>query len=154
MVRAWVVQDSDHGMHGTRLGVVRAIHQPPNPRVDKRSRAHGARLNCSKQLTLAQAMIADRGTRFAQGDDFGVGRGIRVREIAIVSPANDLAVVNDNRPDRDFACLQCTLCGTQCFLHPKFVRVLVCLAELFHDRHCNLRKHRYFGPLVTILCSS
>src|ERR1700747_1855730 len=63
MVHARVVEDSHHRMHGTRFGVVRTVDQAPNPRVDERSRAHGARLNCNKQLTVAQAMITDRGTR-------------------------------------------------------------------------------------------
>ena len=140
MVHARVVQDSNHRMHGARLGVVRTINEAPNPRVDERSGAHRARLNCSKQLAVAQAMIADRGSCLAERDDFGVGRGIGVREIAIVSAANDLAAVNDYCTDGDFSGLKRSLRGTKGFLHPEFVRVLVCLAERFHDRHCISRK--------------
>jgi len=121
MVRAWVVHDLHHRVHGAGFGVVRAVNQAPNAGVNQRARAHRARLNCSKQIAVSQAMVADRGTRFAQGNHLGVSGRVGIGDVAIESMANDLAIVNDHCADGDFSGLKRTLRGTQGFLHPEFV---------------------------------
>ena len=84
--------------------------------------AHGARFNCSKELAVSQTVIAQVGARLPQGDNFRVGGGIGIGEVAIPASANDLAGTNYDRPDGNFARFQATLGGTEGFLHPKFVR--------------------------------
>ena len=84
--------------------------------------AHGARFNCSKELAVSQTVIAQVGARLPQGDNFRVGGGIGIGEVAIPASANDLAGTNYDRPDGNFARFQGTLGGAEGFLHPKFVR--------------------------------
>jgi hypothetical protein len=80
-------------------------------------------------------MVADRGTGFAQRDDFCVGSGIGVGDVAIETTAHDLARVNDNRADGNFAGFKRTLCGTQGLLHPEFV-----CRGFVHSKSCGTRK--------------
>ena len=112
MVQARVVYHVHYRVYGAGFGVVRAVNQAPNAGLQQRSRAHRARLNCSKQFAVSQAMIADRGTSFAQRVDLRVGRRIDVSDVAIKSAANDLAVVNDDRSDWNFSGFQRALCST------------------------------------------
>ncbi len=65
-------------MHRAGFGIVGAIDQPFDPGVHQRTRAHCARFNCSKQFAVPKAVVAQSGTGFAQGNDFGVGSGIGV----------------------------------------------------------------------------
>jgi len=112
-------------VHGAGFGVVCAVNQAPNAGMNQRSRAHGARLNCSKQLAVPQAMVADRGTRFTQRKHFRVGGGIGVGDVAIESAANDLALVHHNGAHGNFSGFKRALRGTQGFLHPEFVYLKV-----------------------------
>ena len=83
-------------MNGASFRVVRAVHQALQTCVHQSSGAHGARLNCNKQLAVSQAMVTEVCTGFAQGDDFGVSSGIVVGDIAVCPAAYDLAVADDN----------------------------------------------------------
>jgi len=78
MVQFRVVQDMHYRMNRAGLGIVCAVHQTPDARVNQGSRAHCARFNCGKQVALAQAMVADRGSRLAQSHDLSVGGWIRI----------------------------------------------------------------------------
>ncbi len=90
--------------------------------MNQRARTHGTRFNCSKQFTFAQTMVADDRTCVSQRDDFCMGCGIVVGEIAIPSPADHSTFTDDDRPDRHFSNLQSALRATQGFLHKQFVR--------------------------------
>lgn len=68
-------------------------------------------------------MVADCSTGFAQSNDFRVSRGIRIKNVAIESAAYDLAIVNYDRTDRDFAGLKGATGAAKGFLHPEFVGV-------------------------------
>jgi hypothetical protein len=65
MVQRGMVQHPQYRMHGSGLRVLCAVNQAPNARVHGCPSAHCARLNCSKQLTASQAMVAERGARFS-----------------------------------------------------------------------------------------
>jgi len=98
-------------MNRTGLGVVGSVNQTFNPRVDQRARAHCARFNCNKQLAVSQTMVANYGTRLAESDDFRMGRGIVVLDIAVPAFCDDLAFTDDDRPHRNLTRLKCTLRG-------------------------------------------
>ena len=134
-----MVQNVHYGMHSTGFGVVRAVNQPPNPRVHQRACAHSTRLNCSKQLTVAQTMIADAGSSLAQGDHFCVGSGIGGGEVTVEPATDDFSLMDHNRADRDFTGLQSALRRTERFLHPEFVSFRL-RAYGLHDEYCSLRQ--------------
>ena len=83
--------------------------------------AHGARLNCSKQFAVPQAMVTEVCTGFAQGHDLGMGRGVGIGEVAVPSAADDLVIANDDGANRDLAHFKRTLGAAQGFFHPEFV---------------------------------
>ncbi len=89
--------------------------------MDRRSRTHGARFNCSKQFAVAEPVITEVLSGLAEGDDFGVGGGIVVGEIAIPSAAHHAPVADDYRSDGDFAGVERALGAAQGFEHPEFV---------------------------------
>src|ERR1700682_3909567 len=87
-----------------------------------RSRAHGARLNCSKQFAVDEPVVTDLSTRLAQRDDFSVSGWIAVGEGAIPSSSNHAPLAHRDRSPRRFASLERALGAAESFLHPKFVR--------------------------------
>jgi len=89
--------------------------------MNDRSGTHGARLNCSKQFTVAETVITYGTSGFAQGDDFGVGSGVAVGEIAIPSATDDAAIADYDRSDRHIARFERTLRTAEGFLHPEFI---------------------------------
>src|SRR6185312_10716961 len=72
MVQLWVVQHLHYGMDRTSFWIIRTVNQTFNSSMHKRASAHSARFNCSKQLTAAQAVIANRPGGFAQRHDLCV----------------------------------------------------------------------------------
>ena len=108
-------------MDGARFGVVGAVNQALNPRMYQRAGAHRARLNCNKQLALAQTMVTDMSTSFSKRKNLGVSSGIGVGDVAVASAAHDALITNHNRANRNFAGLKRALGGTQGFFHPEFV---------------------------------
>jgi hypothetical protein len=85
------------------------------------SRAHGARLNCSKQLAVAEPVVAEVSSCLAQRHDFSMSRRIAVDEVAIPSSSNHASFAHHDRSHRHFARLQRALGAAQGFFHPKFV---------------------------------
>ena len=108
-------------MDGTGFRVVRSIHQAAEASVNGRSRAHGARLNCSKQFAGAKTMITEVSSGLAQGDHFCVRGGIVVGDIAIPSASDNLTRLHHDRADGHFSSLQGALSAAEGFMHPQFV---------------------------------
>src|SRR5579863_2728125 len=108
-------------MYGSSFGIVGAIYQASNASVHHRPGAHCTRFNCNKQITVSQAMVTNGCTSFAEGDDLGVSRGIRVDDIPVPSAADDLSVQDDDGADRDFSYVKSTARAAQSFLHAQLV---------------------------------
>jgi hypothetical protein len=108
-------------MDGAGLWVVGTIHQAANAGMDRSSRAHGARLNCSKQFAVAEPVITNISSRFAQRYDFSMRGGIAVGEIAIPSSSNDAPGLHHHCSHWHFTPIQCALRTAEGLLHPKFV---------------------------------
>src|SRR5215469_2671562 len=90
----------------------------------QRSGTHRARLNCSKQLAVSEAMVTNDGTGFAQCDDLGVGGGVVAHQIAVPTVRKDVAVADYNGAYGHFSHLQSALRVPQGFLHEEFVRTV------------------------------
>jgi hypothetical protein len=98
------------------------------------SRAHGARLNGHEKITVCQAVIADGQSGFPQGDDFRVGGGVGVSQIAIESAANNFAFMHDHGADRHLTYVERSLSRPQGLLHPQFV--VFRISAVPHEQYC------------------
>jgi hypothetical protein len=105
----------------TSFRVFRAVHETANARVNHGSGAHGARFNCSKQITIDQTVVAHSGTRFSQCNHFSMGGWVSAKYVLVPAPANDLPTAHDHRSYGNFSYFQGSLRATQGFLHPEFV---------------------------------
>jgi hypothetical protein len=125
MVQLRVVEHLHHRVDRTSLGIVGTIHQPLDTRVNQGSRAHGARLNCSKQITVSQSMVAQDGARFTQGSDLGVRSWVSARQVAIPPLCDHTAFANHDRSHGHLARLQRALRRTESLFHEQFVSWMV-----------------------------
>jgi hypothetical protein len=66
-------------------------------------------------------MVAEVRTSFAKSDDFGVGRGIGVGEVAVPSAADDLAATHDHRAYRNLSRAERPSRSSESLFHPKLV---------------------------------
>jgi hypothetical protein len=121
MIQAVVVDHGQDGMNGPGFGIVRAVNQAPDAGMNQRSRTHGARFNCSKQVTADQPVIPENAAGFPKGNHLGMRCRIVVGEVAVPASSNDATLVHDNRADGDFAGLECALGATKGLLHPELV---------------------------------
>lgn len=93
------------------LGVVRAVYESADAGVNERARTHGARLNCSKELAVAETVVTEVLTGFAEGNDFGVSGRVVVGEVAIPAAPDDAIAVHDDGSYRHLPRLQSSLGG-------------------------------------------
>jgi hypothetical protein len=62
--------------------------------LDECSSAHGTRLDGDVQLAVKQAVIADNLASVSECNDFGVGAGVFVGQITVVSAADNFVMEN------------------------------------------------------------
>ena len=109
-------------MYRTGFRIVGAVDQTLDPGMNQRTGTHRARFNCSKQLTVSEAVVTKGSTGFAEGDDLGVGAGIGVGDVAIPSASDDASAVHHDGSDWDFSGFEGTLGAAEGLFHPEFVR--------------------------------
>ncbi len=83
MIESRIVEQPVERARGSCLGIVAAIDQPPDARVNHGTRTHRARLHGHIELCIDQAPAPQRGCRGPQGDDLGVSGGV-VQTFALV----------------------------------------------------------------------
>ncbi len=79
MIQTGVICHLQNRMDRACLRVVGTVYQAADAGMNGRSRAHGARLNCSKQFAVAESVITEVSSRLAQCHDFSVGGWIASR---------------------------------------------------------------------------
>jgi hypothetical protein len=97
-----VVQDLERGAASARLGVGRAINQPPNSRLHDGSHAHRTRLNCNIKGGAWETVVAELARRPAQGQDLGVRGGIVQMERPVMSAGDDASFADHDSAHRNF----------------------------------------------------
>jgi len=135
VIQGGMVKHPHHRMHRTGFGIIRSINQTPDTRMHHCARAHSARLNCNKQVTPAQAMVAKGCCGFPQSHEFGMCGGIGVANVAIEAAANDLTLANDYGADGNFIDLERTLSGSNSLLHPELVACSMAAVGRGHGSH-------------------
>ena len=125
MIKSRVIHDLHHRLDRPCFWVICTKYQAPNACMNQCSRAHGAWLNCSKEVTVSQAVVTNDGTRFAQRDDLRMCRWIVSTQIPVPAPCDDRTVADNDRAHRNLSCFQTALSGTECFLHEELVGIIV-----------------------------
>jgi len=142
VIHAGVIHHLQNGMDRSGLRVAGAIYQPAQSRVNYRSCAHCARLNCYKQFTADEPVITNRSPGFAHCHNFGMGGRVVVGEVAIPPAAYDPPFAHNYRSDRHFSGLKRPLGAVESFRHPNFIenRIfggrLVSGRQVVSDRGC------------------
>src|SRR5579862_4488817 len=121
MVQLRMIQHLHYRTHGSGFRIVRAIYETLDSGMHHCAGTHGAGFNCNKQLRLSQTVIPDVRGCLTERNDFGVGRGIGVGNIAIPTAPDDLVAEDEHRTYGNFADLERTLGAAQGFFHPEFV---------------------------------
>ena len=151
MIQAGVIRHLQNRMDGACLGVVGTVHQAADSGMNCRSRAHGARLNCSKEFAVAKTVIRNVSSGLAQRDDFSVSAGIAVGEVAIPASSDDPPAAHYDGSDRHFTRLQCALGTAQGLLHPEFVGPTFVRTELVSGEQWSITSGRL--PAKPVLSS-
>src|SRR5215472_2380072 len=92
-----------------RFGIVCPEHDTSQPRLHDGAGAHRARLDCSIQSAVVQAVVAQLLGGPPQGKDFGVSCGIVEVDGPVVCARNDTPVLGDNRSHGNFIFVQAAL---------------------------------------------
>ena len=93
---AGVAQDVAQGSGSTGLGVPGAEDDAVNARGENRARTHRAGLEGDDERAARQAPGTPGAAGLAQGNDFGVTRGVMVSFAAVPPASDDAAVFVDN----------------------------------------------------------
>lgn len=107
VVKLGVVHDAENRAAGAGFGVGGRVDEAGDARVQDGAGAHGARFERDVEGAAAfrseDAVVRERASGFAEGDDLGVGGGIAVAEDSVLASANDLVFVDDDCAYGDFA---------------------------------------------------
>ena len=103
MVEPRIREDLEASTNRAALGVVGAVDQARDASLNDRTGAHAARLDGDVEGGACEAVIAETAGGFAKDDDFGVGRGVIVADGAVAGACEDLALMDQESADGDFA---------------------------------------------------
>ena len=123
VVEPRVGEDFEAGADGAAFGIVGAEDKARDAGLDEGARAHTAGLNGDVERGIGKAVVAKPAGRFSQTDNFGVGGGVAIAHGAIARTGKDLAVVDEQGADGDFAGLGSGTRFSECFLHELDVNI-------------------------------
>jgi hypothetical protein len=103
MVEARVREDFEAGADGTTFGIVGAVDEARDTGLDDGTRAHAARLDGDVQRGIREAVVGKTPCPLAKDEDFGVRRGVAIADGAIAGAGENLAVVDEQGADGNFA---------------------------------------------------
>ena len=144
-----MVNDGQHGIDSSSLGIVCTKDEALYAGVNNRSGAHGTGFNGHKELTLFKPVVSQGLGGFSKRDDLGVSGGVVGRDGAIGATAYDSSFADNDGADRNLAGGLGALSFAQGLFHPEFVRLNVvshsmCTEELLENlalkQHCSWRE--------------
>ncbi len=103
MVEARIGKDLEAGADSATLGVVGAVNEARDACLDHGAGAHATRLDGDVEGGAGEAVVAEEASGLAENDDFSVGGRVVVSDAAIAGTSENLAVVDKNCTDGDFA---------------------------------------------------
>jgi len=117
MVESRVGEDFEAGADGAAFGVVGAVDEAGDAGLNDGAGAHAAGLDGDVKGGVGEAVVAEEASGLAEDDDFGVGGGVTIAGGAVAGTGEDLAVVDKDSADGDFAGCRCGAGFGQGFLH-------------------------------------
>ena len=102
MIQCGMIEDLQARAHGATFGIIGAIHQASDARLNHCARAHGARFDRDVERRTDEAVIAEGARRGTQGHDFSVRGGIGVSDGAIGGLRDEAAFEHDYGADGNF----------------------------------------------------
>src|SRR2546422_1969475 len=103
MIEARVGEHFEAGAEGAAFGVVGAVDEARDTRLDDGARAHAAGLNSNVERSIGEAVVAEQAGGLAGDDDFGVGGGGAGAGGGGAGAGGDLAVIDEGRAAGGFA---------------------------------------------------
>jgi hypothetical protein len=100
-----VVEDGEAGPDGAAFGVVGAIEEAGDARLDHGAGAHGAGFNGDVESGIEEAVIFHLLGGSSEGHDFGVCGGVAVGNGAIAGTDDDATVEDNHGANGHFAAL-------------------------------------------------
>ena len=103
-----MVHDGEDGAAGAGFGIGSGVDQAGDAGVEDSAGAHGAGFERDVEsaafvVFIEEAIVFEGAAGVAEGDDLGVGGGVVFAEDAVLAMGDDLALVDDDGADRDFA---------------------------------------------------
>lgn len=103
VVEARVGEDFEAGADGAAFGIVGAVDETRDSGLDDRASAHAAGLEGDVERSVGKTVVAEKAGSFAEDNDFGVGGWVTVADGAVAGTGEDLAVVDEDSSNGDFA---------------------------------------------------
>ena len=117
MVELRVGKNFKAGAGGSTFGIVGAIDEARDTRLDDCARTHAARLDGDVERGISKTVVGQPAGGFAQNNNFGVGRGVAIADGAVPRASEDLAIMDKHCADGNFADCPCGARFSQGFLH-------------------------------------
>ena len=103
VIETGVRENFEAGPNRAAFRVIRSVDQAGDARLDDGASTHAARFDRDVERCAGHAVVLKYAGRFANHDHFGVGRGIAVANRPVARASEDIAVMNDQGANRDFA---------------------------------------------------
>src|SRR5258706_2388923 len=117
MVEARVGENLEAGADGAAFGVVGTVDETGDAGLNDGAGAHAAGLDRDVERGVGETVVAEEASGLAEDDDFGVGGGVTIADGAVAGTGEDLAVMDKDSADGDFAGCRCGAGFGQGFLH-------------------------------------
>lgn len=117
MVEARVGENFEAGADPAAFGVVGAIDETRDPRLDDSASAHAARLDGDVKRGVGEPVVAEKAGGFTDGNDFRMSGRVVVADAAVAGTGENLAVMDKDGANGDFAGSGGVACFRECFLH-------------------------------------
>ncbi len=131
MVEARVREDIETGADGAAFGIIGAVDQTWDTRLDDGACAHATGLDGDVKRGVGEAVVAKNTCSFAKDNNFGVGRRVVVANRAVAGTGENLAVMDKHGTDWDFAGGSCVARFGKSLLHE--LGVTLHLVEVVDD---------------------
>ncbi len=101
MIELGMRQDFEAGTNRAAARVIGAVHQLWHTRLNHGTGTHRTRFESHVESRARKAIVVEDVCRFADDDDFGVGRGVVIANGAVAGERNDFVFIHEQGADRN-----------------------------------------------------
>ncbi len=103
MVEARVGEDFKARADGAAFGIIGAVDETRDTRLDDGARAHATGLDGDVKRGVGETVVAKNTCSFAKNNDFGVSGGVAIADGAVARTGENFAVMDEHGADGYFA---------------------------------------------------